>query len=127
MIKYLWKKWFIYKGLNFYKNFKYVAGFLGEVKYFLKTGLIYESTYNHDGYITDHLLKCLKMFRKNHAGYPVSYKSIEEYDAELDELIMYLEIMNDDSIYDDIDNCVYEGAKTRFFKLYEKLFNSLWS
>ena len=28
--------------------------------------------------------------------------------------------MNDDSIYDDIDDGVYEGAKTRFFKLYEK-------
>lgn len=127
MIKYLWKKWFIYRGLNFYKNFKHIGGFLGEVRYFLKTGLLYESTYNHDGYITEHILKCLKVFRKNHAGYPVSYKSIEEYDAELDELIMYLELMNDDSIYDDIDNCVYEGAKTRFFKLYEKLFNSLWS
>lgn len=128
MIKYLFNKWFSYKGKYFYKNFMKIPRFIGEVHYFLKTGLIYEATYNHDLYITEHILKCLKEYQNNHMGWPPEYENQEDWNKTVDKMIHYLEIMLDDnkpgSMYD--VGILYNSAKNRFFELYNKYFNYLW-
>ena len=128
MIKYLWKKWFDNTGVYFYINFINIPKFFKELHYFLKTGLVYEATYNHDMYISEYILKCLREYRKEHMGYPVDFKEEKEWDETLDKMINYLEIMLDnnksENIYD--VGMLYTSAKNRFFELYSKYFNYLW-
>lgn len=129
MIKYLWKKWFDNnKGIYFYINFINIPKFFKELHYFLKTGLVYEATYNHDMYITKHILTCLKEYQKHHMGYPLDFKEEKDWNKTIDDMIHYLEIMLDDdkpgSMYD-ID-MLYNSAKNRFFELYAKYFNYIW-
>lgn len=129
MIKYLWKKWFNNTGVYFYINFINIPKFFKELHYFLKTGLVYEATYNHDMYISEHILKCLREYRKVHIGYPVDFKDEKEWNETLDEMIKYLEIMlNNNNNSEDIYGMgiLYNSARNRFFELYSRCFNYLW-
>lgn len=125
MIKYLWKKWFSYRGKYFYKNFKCISGFIGEVRYFLKTGLLYESTYDMYGYLTHNILKCLENYKENREGYstlPGSWNDI------IDKMIYYLKIMKQyqEVYYYEEYETLYNGAKNRFFELFREYFECLW-
>lgn len=128
MIKYLWKKWFSYKGKYFYKNFKCVPSFLGEVGYFLKTGLLYESTYDMYGYLIQHILKCLEEYKENQKGYSTFIQTDKNLTEIVDEMIEYLKIMKkyQDVYYYEEYETLYNGAKNRFFELFKEYFECLW-
>lgn len=128
MIKYLWKKWFPYRGKYFYKNFKRIPGFIGEVRYFLKTGLLYKSTYDMYKYLTIHILKCLEDYKENQESYPLYVGSEKVWKEILEEMIQCLKTMKkyQDVYYYEEYETFYLNAKNRFFELFREYFESLW-
>lgn len=90
----------------------------------------------------DTYTKILKRLRQKSGSYPFQFKTIEDWHAVLDEMILHLEGMNEDSydtekrIYEDwpdFHSKCYQNRKKmnehkeEFFKLFNKYFYDLWA
>lgn len=146
MIKKLWKKWFSFRGIYFYKNFKYIPKFIGEFVFFIKNGYTYDATYNHFDWFIEMESKILNDLIKNSNEYPsefTKYNTTECPDAGYEEWIKIIKKMvhcldkmdenNDEYLNMPInkeswkkqDDSMRE-AKEEFFNLFNEYFYSMW-
>lgn len=102
---------------NLYRRYKYGGGCC--------------DVFGLDFYLAKKILPALKEFRRslsiNGGGYPIEFKSMEEWLETLDKIIWSFEYLVNGEEWEDIIECKEKGEKEQEgFELFGKHFRNLW-
>lgn len=144
----IFKRCFDWRGKYWYKNIKEIPLYFKLMHHLIKHGYDEYATWETFDWFIDTMTDVLKTYRNGHIGYPVaSYDDKEkqdaaniEYDADLDEMIQHLYMMDEMHVIESLQegmpdgwrpshisvNEIMERHKDEFFKLFAKHFYSLW-
>lgn len=137
--KKIFKRCFNWRGKYWYKNIKEIPLYFYLMRHLVKHGYDEYATWETFSWFIDTMKPILTNYRSDHHGYPVvsfddnekQEQSEKEYDADIDRMIVLLDLMKEDNPkYDSMQYPkAYEemyAAKDEFFQLFAKYFYCLW-
>ena len=136
---------FVFRGKNWYRNFKDIPIFIKRIFFTLKHGYSPVAQFETFEWFMDVMKEILTNYRYNRMGSPVVIDNFfdvkeensndvvneEAYNAILDRMIVLLDLMDEhNQLYNDMDwkeaDKKKEDAKNEFFKLFSEQFYGLW-
>lgn len=136
----IFKRCFDWRGKYWYKNIKEIPRYFKLMHHLIKHGYDEYATWETFGWFIDTMQDVLKVYRKNHNGYPIFDcimgskewdKLVKKYDSDIDRMIELLDLMDEgNEKYTDMhyiekhDSII--AAKDEFFELFSKYFYNLW-
>ncbi len=130
---------FMFRGKNWWRNFKDLPIFIKRIFFTLKHGYSPVAWFETFEWFIAVMREILINYRNNRTGTPVvipdydadslisENKNIEAYNNILNEMIELLDKMNEGNLtYDNASLRTMNTAKNKFFELFSKYFYTLW-
>ncbi len=130
---------FMFRGKNWWRNFKDLPIFIKRIFFTLKHGYSPVAQFETFEWFIAVMREILINYRNNRTGTPVvipdydadslisENKNIEAYNNILNEMIELLDKMNEGNLtYDNASLRTMNTAKNKFFELFSKYFYTLW-
>lgn len=86
-----------------------------------ETGVSPDETWNLDTTIAMFILPRIRMFKQQTIGVPCDFKSMDEWHAELDKMIVAFELLSGEECIDDRQEKIDKGLDA-----FRKYFQALW-
>lgn len=143
--KKIWNRCFDWEGKYWYKNIQQIPLYFKLMNHLIKYGYDDLAKWDMGRWFTDVMKEILVHYRDNRTGYPVisldddnaQEEYEKQYDIDLDKMVQLLDVIT----YDFFENKdwfdyeqeerdrlikIREDAKTEFFMLFAKYFDTLW-
>ena len=142
--KKIWDRCFCWHGKQWYKNIKEIPLYFKLMNHLIKYGYDELAKWDMVNWFPNIMKELLIHYRDNKSGYPLVSENVikqelyeKQYDIDLDKMIQLIDVITYD-IFEDKDWFDYEqeerdrlikrreDAKTNFFMLFAKYFDTFW-